>query len=363
MTMNYFYKFHSQAINLQRNFASQINPKKVMKTTREIYCQYLLSSQINYTCTNLAEHFEGLSHDSIYRYLKEDKITPKQLWEKVYPLIVQSSYAYIIFDDTVLEKLFGPCIDGVRRQYSGNAHGIINGIGVVNCVYYDLINEHYWAIDYRLFDPERDGKSKLDHVMDMLMMLKHRGLLFQTVLMDSWYATTDIMKYLIKEEKLFYCPLKKNRKVDDSKATQPYQSIEELQWSDEEMKHGKGVKVQKFPGSTYLKLFRVAIANGSTEYIVTNDSTQSSTQDAEKESALRWKVEQLHREEKQTTGISQCQCRLNRSQRNHIGAAILVWVCLAHFAYQKEVTVYQLKHKLLNDYLSKQLSNPNLIYT
>jgi len=34
-------------------------------------------------CTNLAEHFENLDHNSVYRYLKTEKLTPRLLWEKV----------------------------------------------------------------------------------------------------------------------------------------------------------------------------------------------------------------------------------------------------------------------------------------
>ncbi|MEM6503027.1 MAG: transposase, partial [Cyanobacteria bacterium P01_C01_bin.89] len=40
------------------------------------YCQYLLSSPINYTLTNLAEHLDGVSHDRIKRYLQGVKLTP-----------------------------------------------------------------------------------------------------------------------------------------------------------------------------------------------------------------------------------------------------------------------------------------------
>ena len=35
-------------------------------------CQYLLSSQTNYTLTNLAEHLQEFSHDTINRYLKNE---------------------------------------------------------------------------------------------------------------------------------------------------------------------------------------------------------------------------------------------------------------------------------------------------
>jgi hypothetical protein len=45
-----------------------------MKFTKLNYCQYLLSSKINYTLTNLAKHLEVISHDKINRYLKHEKL-------------------------------------------------------------------------------------------------------------------------------------------------------------------------------------------------------------------------------------------------------------------------------------------------
>jgi cellobiose-specific phosphotransferase system component IIB len=38
-----------------------------MNFTKLDYCQYLLSSQVNYTLTNLAEHLDQFSHDTINR--------------------------------------------------------------------------------------------------------------------------------------------------------------------------------------------------------------------------------------------------------------------------------------------------------
>jgi DDE superfamily endonuclease len=99
--------------------------------------------------------------------------------------------AYLIFDDTVLDKSFGPKIEAVRKQWSGNAKGVILGIGVVSCVYVNPETERFWVVDYRVFDPDADGKSKLDHVEEMLRSAEHRRLPFRAVLMDSWYATKD----------------------------------------------------------------------------------------------------------------------------------------------------------------------------
>ena len=51
------------------------------------YCQYLLSSQIDYTLTNLAEHLESFSRDTIDRYLKSEKLSPRLLWEQAPSLV------------------------------------------------------------------------------------------------------------------------------------------------------------------------------------------------------------------------------------------------------------------------------------
>jgi len=334
-----------------------------VKTTRQLYCQYLLSSHINYTCTNLAEHFENLDHNSVYRYLKTEKLSARLLWERVRDQIVYSPKGAIIFDDTVLDKSYSRCIEGVRRQYSGNEHAVIRGIGLVTCVYYNPERDRFWVLDYRLFDPDRDGKTKLDHVSEMLDSLKFRQVEFRFCLMDAWYATSGLMTRLIKEQKIFYCPLKKNRLVDDSGGEEPYAAIETLEWTDAELLSGKTVKVKKFAQDTYLKLFRVVVSTNRTDYICTNDMTQSDTIEAQKVSGQRWKIEQFHRAAKQITGVEYCQCRLNRSQRNHIAAALLVWVVFKELADKTAQTVYQLKHGLLSDYLKQQLRTPAIAFS
>src|SRR5919112_211829 len=58
-----------------------------MSFTKLDYCQYLLSSQVNYTLTNLAEHLKSFSHDTINRYLKGEKLTPRLLFEQVEPML------------------------------------------------------------------------------------------------------------------------------------------------------------------------------------------------------------------------------------------------------------------------------------
>lgn len=167
--------------------------EKGSTVTRLDYCQYLLSSQINYTLTNFAEHTDQFSHDTINRYLAGEKITPHLVWENVKGQVEQIPSGYLVFDDTIVDKNFSFKMDLVRRQWSGDAHGVIKGVGVVTCVYVNPERDQFWIIDYRIYDPGGDGKTKLDHVHDMLEnVVYHKQMLFWGILMDSWYATKDL---------------------------------------------------------------------------------------------------------------------------------------------------------------------------
>ena len=331
-----------------------------MRFTKLNYCQYLLSS-LNYTITNLAEHLEQISHDAINYYLKREKLTPRLLWENVKDIIEEDANGYIIFDDSVLDKRYSQEIEMVRRQYSGNEHGVVKGIGVVSCVYVNPQFKRFWVVDYRIFNPDVDGKTKIDHVKDMLSNLVYQKLLpFDTVLMDTWYAVNSLMLYIDSLEKVYYCPLKNNRLVDDTLGKEKYKRIELLEWSEEESECGKIIKIKGFPAQKKVKLFRVAVSNNRTDYVATNDLSQSSTNVVQEVCKIRWKIEEFHREIKQLTGIESCQCRKARLQRNHIACAMLVWIRLKNLAYQTGQTVYQIKHNLLSNYLIQQLKRPSI---
>jgi hypothetical protein len=103
------------------------------------------------------------------------------------------------------------------------------------------------------------------------------------------------------------------------------------------------------------------VSTHRTDWVVTNDLSQDSLDDTQEVCAMRWKIEQFHRELKQLTGIERNQCRKRRIQRNHIACAILVWVRLAELARKTKQTMYRLKQGLLDDYLIDQLKNPTIL--
>lgn len=212
--------------------------------------------------------------------------------------VCYSQNACLVFDDTVPDKRHSFKLELVRRQHSGNEHGIIKGIGVANCLCVNLDTGEYWMIDWRVYNPDEDGKSKLDHVRDMFDdALNNKKLPFRSVPMDTWYAAKDVMMHIDEAGKVFYCPLECNRLMDDSQGKNPRRAVSKLEWRDDEMLHGKRVKIKGFPKDKKVKLFRVAGKN-RTDYVATNDLSQDSSAAVKALCKVRWKVEQYRHEGK-----------------------------------------------------------------
>lgn len=342
---------------------------------RKRYCEFLIATQTNRTQTYLADHTDDLAHDAVNRYLKGDRVRASEVWEAVQPQLERSAQGYLIFDDTVLDKNHARKMGLVRKQWSGNEKRAIRGIGLVTCVYVNPETQGFWVVDARIFAPEQDGKSKLEHVSDMLQRALERAttgeLPFRCVLMDTWYAVNRLMVMIHRAKRFFCCPVKGNRNISDSPFDLPhppdskkraYQRVDTLAWTDEQGEHGRMVHLRECPASFTVKLFRVALSTERTEWIVTNDPSLLDVNGVRSTHAVRWKVEQVHRELKQVTGVEECQCRDPRAQRNHIGCALLVWVRLTDLARQAHTTVYALKHSLLSDYMRRELRSPTLSF-
>jgi hypothetical protein len=114
-----------------------------------------------------------------------------------------------------------------------------------------------------------------------------KKLAFKTILMNTWYASQKVLEAIDKLGKIYYCPLKKNRLVDDTQGQKDYKCVEFLSWTLSELESGKVIKIKTFPKFKKVKLFRVIVSTKKTEYVATNDLTQSDTNDVEKVCAIR----------------------------------------------------------------------------
>jgi SRSO17 transposase len=289
--------------------------------------------------------------------LQRERLTARQVWEWVQPLLKDSEQAYLIVDDSVQNKQYARKIELVKKQYSGAEQGLVRGIGVVNLVHTD--GQDFYPVDYRIYAPEADGKTKNDHFRELLLRAKSdKQLQARTILFDSWYASVDNLKLIVRLAMFFVTTLKDNRLVSLSKE-QGYIHLQDIEWSPETLEQGVSVKLKEVPFR--VQLFKVVATNGDIEWVITNHAPGSlSSQAVQDENALRWQIEQLHRELKQLTGSEKCECRKARSQRNHLACCYLAWLSLKVKALELDKTLYKIQHDLFSDYLRAELRHPRI---
>ena len=328
--------------------------------TKKQYVEYLISTPKNCTCTYLAEHLEEVSHDVVNDFLRQKRFMPREVGKLVKDRIEASKEACLIVDDSVQDKRYSRFIELVRAQYSGNEPRVIKGIGVVNLVHSGGKEEDFYPIDYRVYAPDVDGKTKNAHFQEMFVnAVDQKQIQARTILFDGWYASAENLKLIHRRKRTFFTTLKSNRLVSLSKE-QGYLHLEEVEWTADRLAHGVVVKLKEVP--FHVRLFKLVAPDGDIDWVITNDLDETVTaQVAEESSDVRWQVEELHRGLKQLTGTERCQCRAARAQRNHLACCYHAWVSLKVKANELGHTMYALRESLFSHYLRAELQHHHIV--
>ena len=318
------------------------------KWTKDLYCQFLLASQRNFTATQ-ASDVTAVSHDAITRWLTSVKLTPNLLWEHVEHL-VEKEGGVLVVDDSVIAKQYSRSHDLplLSYQYSGAYHKVIQGIGLVNLV---LVGNdaRCLPVDYRIFSKKIDGRTKHMHVQEMLLLALHRGIRPSAVVFDSWYGSVKTLKFLEKNKLIWVTTLKSNRIIDHNE----HLADKDIPAS------GLVVHLKAYGMIRVFKTF--SQAKGEVEYLATN-KLDMSRGDIKTVAARRWKIEEYHRGLKQTTGIEKCQARTQRSQRNHIFCSIISFVALEVQRMETGVSWYQAKQKIIQHAMRQYMLSPTISF-
>ncbi|MBK8507135.1 MAG: transposase [Candidatus Competibacteraceae bacterium] len=324
--------------------------------TKKQYIENLISKPVNYTCTHLADHVDGMRHDAINDHLRRGKVTARAL-RLAEGLIENQPEAYFIVDDSVQKKPHVRIIELVKRQYSGNTHGVVKGIGVVNLV--RSVDLDFYPIEFRLHAPSADRLTKNEHFRDLLRRAyQAKGIEADTILFDSWCGSAENLKFVHRLNTIFVTMVNENRLV----SLQPgdgYFHLQQLEWSPQQLRFGRTVKLKEVPFN--MQLFKMVAPNGDIDWMITNRSPGSiDTEVVQQENKWRLRSEQLYRELKQLTGIKKCQCRKQRAQRTHIACCHQAWFSLKVVSKKLKTTLYQVRNSLWSEYLRLQLSQPRI---
>lgn len=306
------------------------------KCNLNLYRDFLIANHNRYSGLELAkvEPSGNMAHDSVTRWLMAANFRPADLWRYAKPLVSLAD-GYLIADDTVIGKPRSTNIDLARWQYSGREHASVLGIGVVNLIWSNGLA--YVPVDYRVYAPDHDDKSKNDHFKEMVVRARQRGFNPKAVLMDSWYGNVANCKLVSSYGWHWVTNLKSNRFVSETKGT--YVRIADLDLSEKQLKHvwlkgyGSivvGKKTDQNVGITYL---------ASNDLTLSYDELLASWQQ-------RWRIEEFHQGLKQTTGIGKCTAQRTHAQKIHIFGSMVAFLKLEQVREVNGQTWYEQKAEI-----------------
>jgi hypothetical protein len=261
--------------------------------------------------------------------------------------MIDRTIGYLVVDDTVLDKPYASQIPFVKKQYSGKHHRVVKGIGLVNLLWSE--GTKFIPIDYRIYHPDGDGKTKNDHAREMLFSAKRRAFSPQYVLIDSWYTSVDNLKMIDRQRWKWIGELKSNRLVSVVKGY--YLAVSELDWTATPV-HKVWLKAYGF-----ILVSKTVTPHGDVAYIATNDMSVSDIETLKNHYSYRWTIETFHRGIKQCCGIERCYSTVERSQRNHILCAFLAFLRLEWRRIQSAVSWYEQKWSITRSAVTAYLGS------
>lgn len=301
------------------------------KCSLKLYSNFLIANHNRYSGVELSKVVGDMAHDTVSRWLLKSEFNAGQLWQQVKPSIDRES-GYLVGDDTVLDKRYSRCNELAKKQYSGNEHGVINGIALVSLLWTQ--EDNMVPVDYRIYQKEHDHKTKNDLFQEMIKKAKLRGFSPRYVLMDAWYSGIDNLKCIRQQNWKFICNLKANRIVSRDRVQM---AVSDLNLTDKQV------------SKVWLKAFghvlvcKIVAKNGDITYLATNDLSLTDYDEFTAHFQSRWHIEEFHRAIKQTTGIEQCYSIKSQSQKTHIFAAFVAFVRLELRKAKERITWYEQK--------------------
>ncbi len=327
-----------------------MNPPKV---TDEDYINFIIATPRDVTATEAErvqpESKNAPAHDAFTRLLQRLEPDAETLWEEAKSQIDLQS-GILVLDDSTLEKPYSERNALVYRHWSGKQKAVVGGINLITLLWTDGIR--VVPIDYRVFDKDRDGKTKNDHFAEMLLEAFERGFNPQFVCFDSWYSSVENLKLIRSLGWHFLTRLKSNRQIRVKQGS--LQAVAEAGLCG-----GNGTLVW-LKGFGEIKVFRVRGTDDASEYWATSLSEMTETE-REKQAKCAWRIEMYHRALKQQCLIERAQCRRLRPVLNHIGLCIRAFVRLESHCYRESISWIQAKTSIIRDAVRAYLANPRYL--
>lgn len=334
----------------------------------DLYTDYLVAAFGPVTSTGLSELLDNaVSHDRISRMLSRQELTQREYWQAIKGLVrrVESPGGVIKIDDTIVEKPHSTENEMITWHYDHSKQSYVKGINLINFVYqppqgsgvdfsipvaFEVVEKTEQFLDVKSGKvKKRSSLGKNEIVRRRLRILHHLNKVkFKTVLWDSWYSSDENFEFVHKElKKTFVAAIKSNRKVAltlGDKKQHKFVPVSELEWQKARD------YVVYLPGLDFaLRVIQQVFTNKDHStgelYLVSNDLNLT-VEELCTTYGQRWGVEEFHRSIKQNVGLEKSPTKYERTQRNHIFAAMLAWIKLEVLSWKEQRTHYGFKTKL-----------------
>ena len=334
----------------------------------DLYTDYLIASHSLTTATGLAEMLDHTySHDRITRFLSTETYHQKTYWRQIKPILRQIEHddGVLVVDDTIEEKPYTDENDIVCWHYDHSKSRNVKGINLLNFVYhrqFDKGSDFSLPLAFEVIaktqeyvDP-KTGKAKRKSPVTKNALVRGRlkilsqinQVTFRYVVWDSWFSSADNLKFVKRTlQKDVICAIKTNRTVAlslEDKLQGQYVTVTavDIEPGTTRLVYLKGVE---FPVLLAKQVFTNQDGSSGVLYLVSTDTALSYT-------AIttlyhrRWTVETFHKSLKQNASLEKSPTKVERTQRNHIFAAMLAFVKLETLKLQTTVNHFALKHRL-----------------
>jgi hypothetical protein len=338
-----------------------------MQRLLDLYTDFLLSSFDQVTATGLSRSLDGaVSHDKITRFLSENHFSSKDLWHNVKPIVrkYENDSSCLIFDDSLIEKPYTDENEIVGWFYDHSENRNKKGINLLTAFFHAQNSEDDLPLRVpvafecvrkdMIYTDKKTGKSKRtssvtknELMRQMVTQCIRNRLKFKWVLADSWFASSENMRFIHKKKKYFLMDVKSNRLAaltEKDRNAGRWTRLDELDIAI------------KTPVKVYLKDLEIPVLfckqiftnkdkSTGEMYLVTNNLELSSN-DFTMFYKKRWSIEEYHKSIKQNAAAEKSPTRTERTQQNHLFASILAYTKLEELKLCNKMNHFALKSKI-----------------
>jgi len=332
----------------------------------DFYIDYLISSPGQVSATGLSRLLDNrLKHDYISDALNEISLDQKFFWQQVKPFVrqIERDNSVLSIDDTLIEKPHSSENEIVTYHFDHTKGKSIKGINLLNFLLSSELDGQTLScpLSFRIIrkdEPYQDkaGKTKYkskqtknEMVLEQLhRLVKLNQVKFKYVLFDIWFGSAENLRFIHhKIDKHFVCPLKGNRllalSLEDKKQGK-FTHVSQLKWENQEPRQVY-VKGLDFAVQLVKQVFINKDRSKAELYLITNDTDLDYTQ-ITTIYQKRWKVEQFHKSLKQNAALAKSPTKMERTQSNHIMAALLAFVRLERLKVKERLNHFAFKARL-----------------